>query len=271
MAKMAMLAQIPQIRHTTLCFRAGRVDNNAGHQEPNMRRDHRPYWLKRFFDRANQYYVDRFIRPQLDASGIDLRVMTPRHLQISGPHITTGDHVHIMALPDRPVRLAVFEGLGEIRVGDYCIINPGARISSASSVHIGHSCMLAMNCYLSDADWHDLQHRIFAPGKSAPISLGNNVWIGDSAFVGKGVTIGENSIVAAYAVVTRDVPDNVIVAGNPARIVKQLDADQLTMRKHLFTDTTPYDVFEADYYRRQLADNSLSGWIRQLLLPDSHG
>ncbi len=64
-----------------------------------------------------------------------------------------------MALYDRQARLSVFEGLGEIRVGHYCIINPGVRVSSADRITIGESCMLAMNVYLTDADWHDTQHR----------------------------------------------------------------------------------------------------------------
>lgn len=232
-----------------------------------MRRDHRPYWLKQFFDVMNQWYVDRFVRPHFDGAGIDLRVMGPRHLQISGPHIFAGDHVHFMALPDKPVRLAVFEGLGSIRIGDYSIVNPGVRMSSAASIETGHSCMFAMNCYLSDADWHDLQHRIFAPGNAAPIRLGNNVWIGDSALVTKGVTIGDNSIVGAWSVVTRDVPANVVVAGNPARVVKELDAGNFTLREQMFTGATPYEVFEADYYRRLLAGNTLLGWLKHLVLP----
>lgn len=236
-----------------------------------MRRDHRPYWLKRAFDHANAWYVERFVRPHFDGAGTDLRVMGPRHLQVSGPKITVGDHVHFMALPDKPVRLAVFEGLGSIHIGDYAIVNPGVRISSASSIVLGHSCMLAMNCYLSDADWHDVHHRIYAPGNTAPIVLGNNVWIGDSALVTKGVTIGNNSIVGAWSVVTKDVPSNVIVVGNPARVVKELDTAHLTLRQQLFTGDTPYADFEAGYYRQLLAGNTFFGWLRQWLLPGTDG
>ena len=232
-----------------------------------MRRDHRPYWLKQWFDRANRFYVDHRVRPHFDASGTDLRVVGPRYLQVSGPHISAGDHVHIMALADSPVRLAVFEGLGRIHIGDYCIVNPGVRISSASSVEIGQGCMLAMNCYLSDADWHDIHHRIFAPGRTAPIVLGNNVWIGDSALVSKGVTIGENSVVGASSVVTKDVPANVVVAGNPAKVVTQLDMENCTTREQLFTGAVPYEEFERDYFRQQLAGNTFLDWLKQLIMP----
>jgi acetyltransferase-like isoleucine patch superfamily enzyme len=193
--------------------------------------------------------------------------MYPRHLQVSGPKITVGDHVHFMALPDKPVRLAVFEGLGEIHIGDYSIVNPGVRISSAASVKVGHSCMFAMNCYLSDADWHDIHHRIFAPGASAPIVLKDNVWIGDSALITKGVTVGENSIVGAWSVVTKDVPDNVVVAGNPARVVRELDTSHLTLRKHLFTGDVPYDDFEDNYFRELLEQNTFARWLRSLISP----
>ncbi|MFT7255973.1 MAG: acetyltransferase-like isoleucine patch superfamily enzyme [Urechidicola sp.] len=234
-----------------------------------MRKDHRPYWLKRGLDRVNQYYVDRICRPQFDHSGIGLSVMNPRHVQISGPNIRVGDHVHIMALPDKPVRLAVFEGLGRISIGDYCLINPGVRMTSATSIDIGHSCMLAMNCYLGDADWHDLQHRIYAPGNSAAIVLKDNVWIGDGALVVKGVTIGHNSIVGAYSVVTHDVPDNVIVAGNPARVVRALDTGHRTTRQQLFTGESSYADFADEYSRRLMQGNTLVHWLRSLWRPSS--
>jgi acetyltransferase-like isoleucine patch superfamily enzyme len=175
-----------------------------------------------------------------------------------------------MGLRDKPVRLAVFpteDGKGSIHIGNYCIINPGVRITSASSIEIGDSCMIAMNAYLSDADWHDIHHRIFAPGSSAPIRLEKNVWIGDSALVTKGVTIGENSVVGAYSVVTKDVPANSIVVGNPARVIRELDVSHLTTREHLFTALGDYDVFQAEYFKSQLGNNRLSNWLRSLLMP----
>jgi maltose O-acetyltransferase len=59
---------------------------------------------------------------------------------------------------------------------------------------------------------------------AAPITIGDNVWLGGGVIVCPGVTIGENTVVGAGAVVTRDLPANVVAVGNPARVVKQLDA-----------------------------------------------
>ena len=64
--------------------------------------------------------------------------------------------------------------------------------------------------------WENSEH--------APIVIGDNVWIGEYSAILKGVTIGEGSIVASHSVVTKDVPPYTIVAGNPARIVKHLEA-----------------------------------------------
>jgi len=141
------------------------------------------------------------------------------------------------------------------------------RITSASQIIMGHSCLLAMNCYITDADWHDVQHRIYAPGETRPVKLGDNVWIGDSAIVTKGVTIGSNSIIGAGSVVTKDIPENVIAAGNPARVVRQLDGDNLTDRAALFNMAEPHSQFEARYYQQLLTGNTLSGWLRSLLFP----
>ncbi len=232
------------------------------------RRDHQPYWLMQIFNWINQRYINIFLTPQFESVGKDFRAINPRFLEVSGPNISIEDHVHFMALRDKPVRLAVFEGLGRISIGSYSIINPGVRISSADAIEIGQSCMLAMNCYLSDADWHDIHHRIYAPGAHKPIKLGNNVWIGDSALVCKGVTIGDNSIVGAWSVVTKDVPANVIVAGNPARVVRSLDTSHLTTRAHLFNMPQPYAEFEQDMFRTRLAGNSLAGWLKSKLWPD---
>jgi serine acetyltransferase len=100
------------------------------------------------------------------------------------------------------------------------------------------------------------------------VVLGENVWIGDSAIVCKGVTIGENSVVGAGAVVASDFPANVIVAGNPARIIKELDPERaLTRREDLLKDGDALDRQIDDLDRYLLSSNSWLRWLRSLINP----
>ena len=127
---------------------------------------------------------------------------------------------------------------GTCSVGDHTLLN-GALIMAEERIEIGSYCIFSWNVGIADSDFHPIdpaQRRLdaialspFAEGRparppiaTAPVIIKDNVWIGMGAVILKGVTIGENSIVAAGAIVTHDVPPNVVVAGNPAKIVKQL-------------------------------------------------
>ncbi len=148
------------------------------------------------------------------------------NVEVHGPNISIGENVVIIGAHGSRTRInSVQVGTreGRIDIGDNVLVMNGVRISSATHIKIGDDCMLANYCYLTDADWHDIHDRTQLIGKSAPIILEHGVWIGDSAIVCKGVHIGEHSIVGAGSVVTRNVPANVVVAGNPARVVKRLD------------------------------------------------
>ena len=98
--------------------------------------------------------------------------------------------------------------------------------------------------------------------------LEKNVWIGDSAIVCKGVTIGENSIIGAGSVVTKDVPKNSVYAGNPAKLVKELDEDEFVSRESFFSDpkklADDFDMLD----RYTLAKNSTFSWIKSLIFRD---
>ena len=132
---------------------------------------------------------------------------------------------------------------GRIEIGSYCYIGANAFVGAATSVTIGDYVGIAENTHIIDNNNHPvdpearIKHRVrVAPGgegyrpnsaawdisERKPILIENNVWVGSNCFIGKGVTIGEGSIVARQSVVTKDVPPYVIVAGNPARIVKKV-------------------------------------------------
>lgn len=235
-----------------------------------MRRDHRPYAVKKLFLRWQQYYVQRFLRPQFDGLGRGHHFMRPWHVELFGAPITLGDYATVIACADARIRLCVWpdrEGEGLIRIGDCSLICPGVRISSACRITIGHSVMMANRVYLTDSDWHDLYDRT-APGRGMPICIGDNVWLGDSAIVCKGVTIGDNSVIGAGAVVVDDVPPNAVAAGNPARVVKTLDsARPVKARCDWFADPAQLSHDFQVWDQALLQGNTLGHWFRYLLQP----
>jgi acetyltransferase-like isoleucine patch superfamily enzyme len=138
--------------------------------------------------------------------------------------------------------LMTFAHGGNISIGEWCYVSSGSRVWSAASIQIGDRVLIAHNVNIFDSLTHPLdataRHEHFKAistvGHPRQIDLGErpviiheDVWIGAGAFVLRGVTIGACAIVAAGAVVTRDVPANCIVAGNPAAIVRERASDQL--------------------------------------------
>ena len=235
-----------------------------------MRRDHHPYWVERALDELNQAYARHFLFPQFDAIADSARFMGPPFIEIQGPNIRVAEHVHMLATPQSPVSICVdpYEGgVGHVNIGSYSVISPGVRVRSAIGVDIGESCMLAEGTYVTDADWHDAYHRIY-PGKRKPIRLHDNVWIGDGVTICKGVTIGENSVIGTGAIVTKDIPPNVVAAGNPARVVKALDEEHaLGKREALFRGDQDYARYIDGFDKWVLHGNRLSTWLRSLVWP----
>lgn len=112
-----------------------------------------------------------------------------------------------------------------IILGDRCRLS-GAVIFCRRKVVLGNDCRLAPGVILMDNNSHAVSFnssdRQSGNVDEAPVILGNNVWIGLRSIVLKGVTIGDNSIIAAGSVVTKDVPSNCIVGGNPAKFLKNI-------------------------------------------------
>lgn len=126
-------------------------------------------------------------------------------------HIQTFETVKIECLPN-----AVIE------IGDKTYINHDSEIRCRERVAIGNNVSIAYNVLIQDSDYHTTYDENGTPKpQTLPISIEDNVWIGANAIVLKGVTIGEGSIVAAGSVVTKSIPAYSLVAGNPARIIKQ--------------------------------------------------
>lgn len=98
-------------------------------------------------------------------------------------------------------------------------INEGCQITCASRITIGEGCVIARDVIIRDYDGHNIKIPDYKIAEE--IHIGRNVWIGNRAMVLKGVHIGEGSIVAAGAIVTKDVPPHCIVAGIPAKVIKE--------------------------------------------------
>src|SRR5215813_949155 len=113
-------------------------------------------------------------------------------------------------------------GGDEIRVGRNVFVNQNCTFYDLGGLHIGDDVMIGPNVSLITAGHpvEPAQRRSTTIGK--PIVIGRNVWIAAGATVIGGVTVGENSVVAAGSVVTKDVPPNTLVGGNPARVIRSI-------------------------------------------------
>lgn len=121
-----------------------------------------------------------------------------------------------------------------LHIGDNCEMGDMTHIVAYNSVSIGDNVLIASKCFISDTNHGsyrgDDQSSPYDPPnirplKTAPVKIGSNVWIGENAVVLAGSTIGDGSIVGANSVVSGTYPERVILAGVPARIIKQWDDD----------------------------------------------
>lgn len=149
--------------------------------------------------------------------------------------IAIGSNSHIRG------ELMIFGHGGRISIGEWCYVGVGTRIWSAASIEIGNRVLISHSVSIFDnlthplraSERHDQARQIFAGGHPKEISLDerpiricDDAWIGACAMIMRGVKVERGGIVAAGAVVTKDVPAYSIVAGNPAVVVRELSLDE---------------------------------------------
>ena len=105
--------------------------------------------------------------------------------------------------------------------GHHTYLNRSATIDCMQEIHIGDYCAISNNVQILDSDFHTIIYDGKASEKSKPIHIGNHVWIGRSAIILKGVTIGDGSIIGAGSVVTKSIPPRCLAVGNPAKVIKE--------------------------------------------------
>jgi len=119
---------------------------------------------------------------------------------------------------NHPCIITTLHSNAKILIDDFCGFS-GVTIGCFSQIIIGKNTRIGANSVITDGDWHNSDYRAGIP---KPIHIGNNVWIGMNCVILKGVTIGDNSVIGANSVVTKNIPSNVVAAGNPCKIIKSL-------------------------------------------------
>jgi acetyltransferase-like isoleucine patch superfamily enzyme len=127
-----------------------------------------------------------------------------------------------------PIEVGAGKG-GSLVLGERVFINTGATIVATHSIVLGDDCLIGDFVAIFDTDFHQLEPS--RPKRVAPVRLGANVWVGRSATILPGVTVGDHAVIAAGSVVTEDVPPRTVMAGIPARPIRTLDIPDGWRRK----------------------------------------
>jgi acetyltransferase-like isoleucine patch superfamily enzyme len=178
-----------------------------------------------FINRAFDFCYTLVIRNQFASWGRGSRI--GRGAKLVGPQlahvgsgVTIGAQVWMNAKDDRG------DGLPTLHIGEGTYIGRFVQINAWRNVAIGNYVLVADRVFISDADHNysatDVPIRLQGDAFCGDVILREGCWIGVGAVILPGVTIGRNSVVAANAVVTQDVPDFVVVGGVPAKIIKRL-------------------------------------------------
>lgn len=123
---------------------------------------------------------------------------------------------------------------GTMDIGSHVLINYGCSFGATKLVRIGDRCNIGTQCILIDNAFHELDPdlRDVQP-ESQPVILERNVWLASRVIVLPGVTVGENSVIGAGSVVTKDIPPNVLAAGIPARVIRPIRGEAPARRQAL--------------------------------------
>ncbi len=178
-------------------------------------------WASRFF------WFEPLFRSQCQAVGKRFRMEQLPYVVGRG-QIVIGDNVRLSG------KLSIIFSARHcsqtaVSIGDGTFLGHNCALTIASRLEIGRHCLIASGVRIADFDGHpiDALHRrrgdFVSSNRVLPVSIGDDVWIGNGATILKGVTLGDRTIIGTRAVVTHSVPADCIVVGNPAKIVKYLD------------------------------------------------
>ena len=177
-------------------------------------------WARRFF------WNEPLFRSQCESVGRRLRMEELPYIYGVG-RIVVGDGVRLSGKSSIAFGRSYWD-VPELLIGDGTFVGHDCGFHVARSVRLGRHCLLARGVQVFDMDGHPLdadRRRAgdpTSPEDIHPVVIGDDVWVGTGALILKGVTVGDRAVIAARAVVTKDVPADTVVAGNPARVVRHL-------------------------------------------------
>lgn len=175
---------------------------------------------------ADVYKLVQHVRARL------LTVMIRRSFAAWGPRSVAMPPLRLVGERDLTIGEEVWFGTGcwlnaiggTIVIGDGCRFSGDVTISAAASVILGRDVLVARGVHIGDHDhaWEDAEQPVIHQGITnvAPVTVGEGAWLGHNVTVTAGVSIGRAAVVAAGAVVTRDVPDFSLAAGVPTRVIR---------------------------------------------------
>jgi acetyltransferase-like isoleucine patch superfamily enzyme len=127
-----------------------------------------------------------------------------------------------------------------VRIADNVLVGSESIVAAAASIVVEQDVLISYRCIITDSDNHSLRYSLrkndlqawihnrhdWSVVKTAPVRICKGAWIGAAVIITKGVTVGEGAVCGMGSVVTRDVPPYTVVAGNPARVVRELGPDE---------------------------------------------
>lgn len=174
-------------------------------------------WAKKFF------WTEPLFRSQCVSVGPGLRMEELPYIAGVG-RIVIGNNVRLSGQP----QISFGHDDPELVIGDGTFIGHACGFNAGKLIRIGKHCLFATGVLVYDLDGHPLDAERRRAGEPTPpeeikpVIIGDDVWIGTGAVILKGVTIGDRAVIAARSVVTGDVQADSVVAGNPAKVIRQL-------------------------------------------------
>lgn len=156
-------------------------------------------------------------RQAISDSGSALKIRGNVALQAgSEGSVSIGDNVELVGDLGRST---FFKVGGNLKIADEVFVNRGCEIHATTDVILGYDATLAPGIIIRDSDMHAVDGGEI---KRGPVKIGRGAWLGTRSIILKGVTVGTGAVVGAGSVVTNDVPPKSVVAGNPARVIREI-------------------------------------------------